>query len=272
MINTNYNENVAGSLSLISVNGQVYQLGKDASASVGGIMKLYNELGSNVDGAATQAVVKGIDDKIGTVAAGKTVVEMISDAAAGSASTVAAAANDYITVSSAADATDGHMVYTIGTNGIDGAISSAIAGVVAGAPEAFDTLKEIADWITDDTTGAAAVIAKKADKVENATANNFAGLDANGNLKDSGFKAADFQAAGSYKTTQTAVANIAGATDKTLATLSQNANGEISYTMQNIQDASASQHGLMSAAHYSKLEAISMSVSNDTLVLVSTAA
>ena len=38
-------------------------------------------------------------------------------------------------------------------------------------------------------------IADKADKVSNATAGNFAGLDANGNLADSGSKAADFATA-----------------------------------------------------------------------------
>lgn len=34
-------------------------------------------------------------------------------------------------------------------------VADAIAGVVASAPEDFDTLKEVADWIASDTTGAA---------------------------------------------------------------------------------------------------------------------
>ena len=34
-------------------------------------------------------------------------------------------------------------------------VAEAIAGVVASAPEDFDTLKEVADWIASDTTGAA---------------------------------------------------------------------------------------------------------------------
>lgn len=34
-------------------------------------------------------------------------------------------------------------------------VADAIAGVVANAPEDFDTLKEVADWIGSDTTGAA---------------------------------------------------------------------------------------------------------------------
>lgn len=38
-----------------------------------------------------------------------------------------------------------------------GYVSQAVASVVDAAPEAFDTLKEIADWISDDKTGAAAL-------------------------------------------------------------------------------------------------------------------
>lgn len=71
-------------------------------------------------------------------------------------------------------------------------------------------------------------ISGKADKVAGATDGNFAALDANGNLTDSGKKAADFQPAGNYKTIQEAVAET-GAANKTLK-ISQNANGEISAT------------------------------------------
>ena len=39
----------------------------------------------------------------------------------------------------------------------DGAAADAVAAVVAGAPSDFDTLKEVADWIKSDTTGAAAL-------------------------------------------------------------------------------------------------------------------
>ena len=34
-------------------------------------------------------------------------------------------------------------------------VADAVAGIVASAPEDFDTLKEVADWIASDTTGAA---------------------------------------------------------------------------------------------------------------------
>ena len=110
-------------------------------------------------------------------------------------------------------------------------------------------------------------ISGKADKVSSATDGNFAGLDSNGNLVDSGSKASDFQAAGDYKTTQTAVTDpTAGSATDTLnfiATISQNANGEITATKQPVRSASASQSGLMSSAHYSKLDAIAYAADSD---------
>jgi hypothetical protein len=118
---------------------------------------------------------------------------------------------------------------------------------VNGADEAFDTLKEIADWITADTTGAAAIIAQvanKADKVANATAGNFAGLDANGNLTDSGSKASDF------------------------ATAAQGAKADSA-----VQDANyVHTDNNYTTAEKNKLAAISASVNGDTLVITTIAA
>lgn len=110
-------------------------------------------------------------------------------------------------------------------------------------------LSEIIDEI--DYTG-------KADKVASATNGNFAGLDSNGNLTDSGYKAADFQAAGSYKTTQTAVSDptASGNAVAFIDSISQDANGEITVTKKNVQSASDSQAGLMSAADFTKLGGI----------------
>ena len=92
----------------------------------------------------------------------------------------------------------------------------------------------------------------KADKVTGAVAGNFAGLDANGNLTDSGVKAADF------KTKQTAVADPTadGTGVSFIDSISQNANGEIEATKKTVQAASASQAGLESAAHFEKVEGI----------------
>ena len=105
-------------------------------------------------------------------------------------------------------------------------------------------------------------ITGKADKVDGATVGNFAGLDANGNLVDSGSKAADFQAAGNYKTTQTAVSDptAEGNAAAFIDSISQNANGEITVTKKNVQMVSASasgvggQAGLMAAADKEKLD------------------
>ena len=83
---------------------------------------------------------------------------------------------------------------------------------------------------------------KKADKVTGATAGNFAGLDANGNLTDSGSKASDF------KTKQSAVSDpTVGSTPglEFIATASQNENGVITVTKQIIQNGTTSEKGVV---------------------------
>lgn len=47
-----------------------------------------------------------------------------------------------------------------GENSITSRINAAVAALVDGAPEALDTLKEIANWITNDEDGAATLAAK----------------------------------------------------------------------------------------------------------------
>lgn len=47
----------------------------------------------------------------------------------------------------------------VGDTAVATQISTAIDAVLDNAPEAFDTLKEIADWIADDSTGAAKIAA-----------------------------------------------------------------------------------------------------------------
>ena len=62
-----------------------------------------------------------------------------------------------------------------GEGSVKKSVADAIAGVVANAPEDFNTLKEVADWIGSDTTGAAQMQAdiatlKGADTVEGSVA------------------------------------------------------------------------------------------------------
>lgn len=282
MYYTNNGSALTGALSKININGSIYQLGNDASNTDGGILKLFNAFETyktSQDGAYNAKVVydeiKALKDTVNGT--GDNAVTL-DDKIAAAKSTVAQAADDYITVSTSTDQTDGHTIYTIGTSGIDSAISTAVSNVVNGAPAAFDTLKEIADWITTDTTGAAAIladVANKANKVTSATSGNFAGLDSNGDLTDSGYNAASFQAAGSYKTTQVAVSDpTTGSSTSTyefIASVAQDTNGVITATKEAVRSASASQSGLMSAADYSKLAAIGASVSGDTLTITTQA-
>jgi len=103
-------------------------------------------------------------------------------------------------------------------------------------------------------------ISGKADRVSNATAGNFAGLDANGNLTDSGV------GAGNFKTVQNAVSDPTanGNSLSFIATISQDANGVITPTKATIPAAApyqsaqnAGQDGVMSAADKAKLDEIS---------------
>lgn len=298
-MNTSYNNNVDGALKLITINGSTYQIGKDASASEGGIVKLFggndafesykaSTVGTydaktvyDAIAAISGSATGSIEDLEAALGEGFSSSNTVADAVAAAKTTVAQASNDYITVTKTTDANDGHDIYTIGTSGIDTAISTAIAGVVDGADEAFDTLKEIADWIQEDQTGAAAIladVANKANKVSmsgagSATQGNFFSISATGDLADSGYNASSFQAAGNYKTTQTAVSDPSadGNGITFIDSISQNTNGVITPHKKTVQSASASQAGLMSAADYNKLAAVSASVSGDTLSITTTA-
>lgn len=105
-------------------------------------------------------------------------------------------------------------------------------------------------------------ITGKADKDTDAVAGNFAIFDANGNPVDGNCKPEDFQAAGDYKTTQTAVSDptASGNAAAFIDSISQDANGEITVTKKNVQMVSASisgvggQAGLMAAADKEKLD------------------
>lgn len=103
-------------------------------------------------GTDAQTAVNALSDKVGTVTDGKTVVEMIAEAQSAATYDDTAikadikANTDAITVLNGESSVAGSVKNTVATE---------IAKVVADAPESFDTLKEIADWIANDTTGAA---------------------------------------------------------------------------------------------------------------------
>lgn len=336
-MDTNYNSNVAGALSLITVNGSTYQLGKDATSSVGGIMKLYTSVGgendTNTDGAVSQSA---LTSKFASLESGAT-LSVEKDGTAASNPTIGADGHTYaikqgsstlfsINVAKDMVVSDGEVITADGTEKTttDGSTSANLtsgekyimlqlansnkllyipvnslykdyifsdtteidftdtnntitAAIKSGsiAKDKLDSSVQASLDLADSALQAHQDISGKADKVSSAINGNFAGLDSNGNLTDSGYKAADFQAAGNYKTEQTAVTDpTTGSSTSTyefIATISQNANGEITATKQAVRSASASQSGLMSASDYSKLAAISASVSGDTLTIVTAA-
>ena len=115
--------------------------------------------------SAAEATAAG--DATSKVNAAKEEIKGTTDALAGR---IKAVEDDYLTsadkteITGAASALEGRVAANEGAiatlNGegegsVKKQVADAIAGVVAGAPEDFDTLKEVADWIGSDTTGAA---------------------------------------------------------------------------------------------------------------------
>ena len=98
--------------------------------------------------------------EIGTIAEGKTLVEMIADAKS------EASYDDTAIKASIKANTDALAILNgdAGTAGSVIAIANAqakaeVAAIVGAAPEAMDTLEEVANWIANDQTGAAAMAA-----------------------------------------------------------------------------------------------------------------
>lgn len=112
---------------------------------------------------------------------------------------------------------------------------------------------------------------RKADKVSNANDGNFAGLDDNGNLTDSGYKASDF------KPKQTAVTDptASGSGIEFIDSISQDTNGVIVPAKKSVQVAVASTSGVggnagvMSAADKEKLDGIEAGAQANTIESIS---
>lgn len=124
-------------------------------------------------GDDAQTAVNALEAKVGTVTPGKTVVEMIADAQTAATyddtalkGRVKTIEDDYLR---AADKTElqgninsvsGKVTTLIGEDASKSArtiASEEVAKIVAGADAAYDTLKEISDWISGHKTDAAAM-------------------------------------------------------------------------------------------------------------------
>ena len=139
-----------------------------ATAFDGLVSDTNNALATTLDSAKTYASEQ---DAI-TLQSAKDYADGLADNydAAGAAATALSDAKSYadaqdaITLQSAKDYADGlntaldtrlDVIEGDGEGSIKKAAADAVAAVVAGADSDFDTLKEVADWIMSDTTGAA---------------------------------------------------------------------------------------------------------------------
>lgn len=187
-----------------------------------------------------------------------------SDFAEGAGKSVAAGSNVY--VANVGTAAEPSYKYDIFAGPIDLSGYALKSEMAVGDVSGDATKKEITlkSGLSQQVVVAHQDISGKADIVSGGTAGNFAGLDANGNLVDSGSKASDFQAAGNYKTTQSAVSDPTadGNAVAFIDSIEQDANGEITVTKKNVQTVSAStsgvggQAGLMSATDKEKLDGL----------------
>ena len=107
---------------------------------------LYKDIADNT------AAISGINTKIGTVPAGKTVVGMITDATYDDAAVRGLIATNKTAIDT--------LVGTVEGDNAKSAREMAheeVAKVVDGAPESFDTLKEISSWISEHSDSALAM-------------------------------------------------------------------------------------------------------------------
>lgn len=199
-----------------------------------------------------------------------------SDFAEGSGKSVAAGSNIYVAnVGTAAEPSYKYDIFA-GPIDLSGyALKSEMSVTPGTGTDADKTTIQLKSGLTATVLTTHQDISGKADKDTDAVEGNFAAFDSNGNPVDSGHKHSDYQAAGSYKTTQTAVEDptvpSTGTTDALafIDSISQNANGEITATKKNVKVAVASTSGqggsagLMSAAQAEKLDAITYAENAD---------
>lgn len=104
--------------------------------------------------AAVQTEVDALEAKVGTVEESKTVVQMIEEAQE-------AATYDDTEIKAKVQANTNAIGVLNGEATVEGSVKKTVADeiakVIADAPESFDTLKEISDWISSHSDDAAAM-------------------------------------------------------------------------------------------------------------------
>lgn len=134
-----------------TVEGSVAKALKDAKAYADG--KDTAIAAAKKAGDDAQADVDALETKVGTVPADKTVVEMIAEAQT-------AATYDDTALKGRVSTVEGKVSTLVGSDASKSArtiASEEVAKIVAGADASYDTLKEIADWISSHKTDATAM-------------------------------------------------------------------------------------------------------------------
>lgn len=131
----------AGSAQTAEDNAIAHADGKDANIAA-----------AKKAGDDAQADVNALAAKVGTVPESKTVVQMIADAQEAATYDDTALKGRVTNTETAINTLNG-----TGDGSVKKQVADAVAGIVADAPEAYDTLKEISDWISGHASDASAM-------------------------------------------------------------------------------------------------------------------
>ena len=135
-------DTVEGSVAKALKDAKAYADGKDAAIAA-----------AKKAGDDAQVDVDALEAKVGTVPGNKTIVEMIADAQS-------AATYDDTALKGRVSTVEGKVTTLVGSDENKSAraiASEEVAKIVAGADASYDTLKEIADWISNHKTDATAM-------------------------------------------------------------------------------------------------------------------
>lgn len=155
--------------------------------------------GTKAAGDTTDETIRGAKDYADAAVAAKNVT------ATGDSYVSASASNNQVTVAATATTQASLALANSALQGVDSTPAGTNVKVTLGTNGKNVTVSVVETGLTD-------ALAEKADKVNSATAGNFAGLDANGNLTDSGSKAADFATAAQGTKADSAIQSVTGET------------------------------------------------------------
>lgn len=157
---------------VVQMISEAKQAGTDAQADVDALELVVNKLDGavTVEGSVKKQIkdaTDGINATIGDVTEGKTVVEMINDAKTAAtyddAEVRGLIQNNANAIEAHKTAIDAKVTTLVGEDAdksVRTIAAEETAKIVASAPEDFDTLKEVSDWIAADKTRAAELTTK----------------------------------------------------------------------------------------------------------------